>query len=139
MLPGRGYSIIYRAITGNCTLQQFVDSYCTVSNKENMDCGSQDILKRRMKKKKIVLQTQKYFYVFLQGSSSPCVISILVIYSAKHTLSENRLLLEYQLISEFEVCPVFSLKPIFKGSGYLPVSPLPNTDLHSKLLSMFIF
>lgn len=51
MLPGRGYSIIYRAITGNCTLQQFVDSYCTVSNKENMDCGSQDILKRRGKKK----------------------------------------------------------------------------------------
>lgn len=115
MLPGRGYSIIYRAITGNCTLQQFVDSYCTVLNKENIDSGTQDILKRRKKKKKKVLQSRSISnYVFLQGSSSPCVITILVIYSAKYVASENRLLPEYQLISEFEVCPVFSLKDHFR-------------------------
>lgn len=82
MLPGRGYSIIYRAITGNCTLQQFVDSYCTVSNKENMDCGSQDTLKSG-EKKKFCKPKSLSNYIFLQGSSSP-LTAILVIYLAKH-------------------------------------------------------
>lgn len=118
MLPGRGYSIIYRAITGNCTLQQFVDSHCTVLNLENMNCANQDTLEKSKKKIPCRLRSISHC-VFLQGFSSLCVIATLVIQSAEHVASENRILLEYHLISEFEGCPVSLLKPIFRGSGYL--------------------
>lgn len=87
-------------------------------------------------KEKSPANSRVFLTVFLQGSSSPCVIAVLVIYSAEYVASENSLLPEYQLISELGVHPVLSLKQTFRGSQYLPVSPSPNTDLLLNLLSM---
>lgn len=125
MLPGRSYSIIYRAIKGNCTLQQFVDTYCTVLNKEKIDCGSQDILKRGEKK---VLQTQKSFQLcFPPGLLSSLCYSYPCF--SKTSISWEWVIAGISINPRIWSLPGFILKPILMSLVYLPVFPFPDADL----------
>lgn len=128
MLPGRGYSIIYRAITGNCTLQQFVDSHCTVLNLENMNCANQDTLE---KSKKNTLQTQKYFSLCF----SPRLLKSLCHCYPCHTVSRTCSIWKQDIAgipSDLRIwrLPCFTLKAHFQGLR-LSLFPL------FKLLSTF--
>lgn len=82
MLPGRGYSIIYRAITGNCTLQQFVDSHCTVLNLENMNCANQHTLEKS--KKKYPADSEVFLTVFFTKASQVSVSLLPLSYSQQN-------------------------------------------------------